>query len=78
MEPTCGLNKRVMEPKEWLERHRPHSEIAVKMNERQPPKGSYLLYTLVCECGQKLVTLAYGCIDCDIAPDGICEGHRNG
>jgi hypothetical protein len=42
---------RIADTDEWLAIHAAHGEISKRLNEHQPPKGTYTLYTLVCQCG---------------------------
>jgi hypothetical protein len=42
---------RVAETDEWLATHEKHGEISKRLNEHQPPKGTYVLYTMHCPCG---------------------------
>jgi hypothetical protein len=63
----------------WLNTHRSHGgEVVTRVNDYQPNRGVFLMFTLSCTCGAHHVLSSEGCIDCDIAPDGICFGHANG
>ena len=47
---NCGRGQE-METDQWLAAHKPHGEPEKVPNQHQPPRGTYTLYTLSCQCG---------------------------
>jgi hypothetical protein len=51
---NCGRAK-VAETSEWLAVHDSHGMIDTQLSPRQPPRGTYTLYTMICPCGAQHV-----------------------
>lgn len=48
---------RVMDTPDWEATHKAHGDAVKILNENQPPRGSYRMYTLICPCGARHILI---------------------